>query len=138
MTYKQIYQELLNYCKENNIIVRSIRMSLQYYGEYDYEENRININNRIRSFKVKCTTLAHEIAHALDYKYGNYSRFFKDLGRYTHKKMLLVAQAECSASYHAREMLKYYGKKNIYFEELDRRVVKSFLIPVWRQIYFAR
>jgi Zn-dependent peptidase ImmA (M78 family) len=135
MTWNKIYKQLLNYSKEVGINVKHVSMSNQFHGEYDCGTNTIYINKNVKSYETRCKTLAHEIGHSIDYTYDRFPVFFKDLGRYSPKKMRLVIEAEQSASQHAIDILTFY-KKSVEFEEFDYYLMALFLVPIWRQIYF--
>lgn len=135
MTWANIYKKLLKFCEEANIKVHHISMSPKFHGEYDCDTNRININKNIKSYQDRCKTLAHEIGHALDYNYGRFPQFFKDLGKYSSAKMRLVIEAEQSASQHAKDIFAYFGE-DVDFEEFDYYLMALILVPIWRKIYF--
>ena len=136
MTWATIYKKLLEYCKETGITVKHIPMSAKYHGEYDCDINTIHINNNIKSYETRCRTLAHEIGHAIDFNYGRFPEFFDVLGKYTHAKMKLVIDAEQSASQHAIDIFRFYGK-DVEFEEFDYSLMALILVPIWRKIYFS-
>lgn len=136
MSKKQVFDLLLQICKENGLKVYFRHLRSDTAGQYDWEAKTIVIDFKLKGTKRGLCVFAHELGHHMDFKNGRFKKFFySDRMKYTPQNMRMAMLAEQSASRFSKNFLEKHGIQNVYLEELDPTQL-PWLIAFWKKNYF--
>lgn len=138
MSKKQIFESLVQICKDYGLKVYFRHLRPDTSGQYDWENKIITVDYKLKNTKRWLCVLAHELGHHMDFISGRFDKFFlSSRMRYTPQNMRMAILAEQSASRFAKKFLEKRGIKNVYLEELDPAQM-PYLINYWKKNYFIQ